>query len=418
VAHCNDRSDPEATDRHGTAAATSGRETEDGVIKDARARQRRHRYIGVAIVAMVAVVVALVLGVGGGGGSGTPAPKHVHRGGSKPAVAHTSAPPQRSVSLDDLTNAQAYSAGRYLYVAQQVNRPGRSTVLSELTRVKPTALKVLANRQLGSGFEQALLSHGVLWVTTASGRTEWLWRLDPASLGVIGKQALPGLVERDQDGFGSLAVAGGWLWVGSWSDLFRVSLTSGKITGTRQIPGAHGIDVAADAKGDMLIDSEGDQAAYVQRRNPVSGALLAQSADIPSRTKPHIGGVFGGDVWISVAEGMMGYVGPLSTSTLKPVAFAGAQPEPDVTDPDATIWGTNAVTARVIDGVLWVTAPPGGSKRNYCGSPITGVSRAPLGLGASATVLTVGPGRNIYYVTNGSTDVRQRLARAKMSPRC
>lgn len=100
---------------------------------------------------------------GGGDGDGTPAPQHVHRGGSKPTLVHTSAPPQRAVSLNDLTNAEAYGAGRYFYVAQQVSRPG-ITVIDELTRVNPSALKVITSLRLGSMFQQALLAHGVLWV--------------------------------------------------------------------------------------------------------------------------------------------------------------------------------------------------------------------------------------------------------------
>lgn len=318
--------------------------------------------------------------------------------------------------LRDLENAQAYAAGGRLYVAAQVSRPG-GEVFSELVRVDPANGRVRAARRLGSEFDQALLSHGVLWVTTTRGQSSWLWRLDPGSLAVRSKRLLSGSGQGPNGTTSeTMALAGDWLWVGGVDRLDRVSLVSGRVTRTVPVRDAHGIDVAADATGHVLIDSEGQQLARVQRREPISGRLLAQSPVYQGVSKPDIGGIFGGGVWISEATGMMGYVERLATDSLKPTSFAGAQPHPGITAPPS-IFGTSAISARVLDGVLWVTQPAGGPQRNYCGDPRTGRSRAPLVLGADALVLSVDAG-SVYYVPDASRPTSQDLDRAAIDRRC
>jgi len=315
-----------------------------------------------------------------------------------------------------LENPQAYAAGGRLYVAQQVSRPG-AEVLSELMRVDPVTGSILAVRRLGSAFDQALLSHGVLWVTTTRGQTSWLWRLDPGSLAVRFKQLLPGSGRGPSGGIvGMIALAGGWLWVGSWDRLDRVSPVSGRMTASVPVQDAQGIDVAADAAGRVLIDSEGQQLARVQRRDPATGRLIAQSPTYEGATKPYIGGIFDGGVWISEAGGMMGYVQRLAVSTLDPTSFPGAQPHPGITAPPS-IFGTNGISARVLDGILWVTQLAGGPQRDYCGDPLTGRSRAPLTLSSQALVLTVDAG-SVYYVPDASRPTAEELARAAIDPRC
>jgi hypothetical protein len=320
------------------------------------------------------------------------------------------------VLLRGLENAQAYAAGGRLYVAQQVSRPG-AEVLSELMRVDPVSGRVGAVRRLASAFDQALLSHDVLWATTTRGQTSWLWQLDPGSLAVRSKQLLPGSGRGPSGGIGAtIALAGGWLWVGSWDRLDRVSPVSARVTASVPVQGAHGIDVAADAAGRVLIDSEGQQRARVQRRDPATGRLIAQSPIYQGASKPYIGGIFAGGVWISEAGGMMGYVQRLAVGTVRPTSFAGAQPHPGITAPPS-IFGTNGISARVLDGILWVTQVAGGPQRNYCGDPLTGRSRAPLALGPQALVLTVGAG-SVYYVPDASRLTAEELARATIDPRC
>lgn len=75
------------------------------------------------------------------------------------------------------------------------------------------------------------------------------------------------------------------------------------MTAKLPVPDARGIDVAADAAGRVLIDSEGQQLAHVQRRDPATGRLIAQSPIYQGVSKPYIGGIFDGGVWISEAGG-------------------------------------------------------------------------------------------------------------------
>jgi hypothetical protein len=334
----------------------------------------------------------------------------------KPVRQSSLASLSRRVLLRGLENAQTYAAGGRLYVAQQVSRPG-AEVLSELMRVDPVSGGVRAARRLASAFDQALLSHGVLWVTTTRGERSWLWQLDPSSLAVRSKQLLPGSGQGLGGGIvGTIALSGGWLWVGSWDRLDRVSPVSGHVTAAEPVRGAQGIDVAADAGGRVLIDSEGHEHARVQRRDPTTGRLIAQSPVYQGVSKPYVGGIFDGGVWISEATGMMGYIERLAVGTLKPTSFAGAQPHPGITAPPS-IFGTNGISARMLDGILWVTQLAGGRQLNYCGDPLTGRSRAPLVLGSQAQLQTVDAG-SVYYIRDASRPTEQELARAGIDSRC
>jgi hypothetical protein len=176
------------------------------------------------------------------------------------------------------------------------------------------------------------------------------------------------------------------------------------------------VDVTSNAQGTVLIDSEGHESARVQRRDPHTGGLLAQSPVYLGVTKPYLGGVFRGGVWISQAGGMMGFVRRLSVTTLKPTAFAGAQANPGMTAPPE-MFGTNAVQARLIDSILWLTQPYGGTSSNYCGSPLTGRPAASLKLGNSYSLLAAGGGY-IYYVPSVARQTGQQLDRVSISPRC
>jgi hypothetical protein len=315
-----------------------------------------------------------------------------------------------------LENPQAYAAGGRLYVARQVTRPG-APVLSGLMRVDPVSGHVRAVRRLGSGFDQALLVKGILWVTTTRGRTSWLWRLDPGSLRVWSRNVLPG--SGTTDGLvGTLAVAGGWLWVGASDRLERVSLPSGTVTGQVVVPGAGGVDVAGDLSGRVLLDSEGHEFGRVQLRDPHTGVLIASASSGPFEgvTKPYVGGIADSAAWISQSGGMMGAVERLSLVTLRPTRFLGAHPHAGESGPPR-IDGTNGIAARLIAGVLWVTQQAGGAQRNYCGDPSTGRARAPLPFGQEGQFLAADDS-SIYYIPDASTPARAALARAPIDPRC
>jgi hypothetical protein len=282
-------------------------------------------------------------------------------------------------------------------------------------RVEALTGRVRAARRFGSAFDQALLSHGVLWVTTTRGPRSWLWRLDPSSLAVRSRDILPG-AWPDDGIVGTIALAGGWLWVGTSDRLDRVSPTSGHVTAAVAVRDAEGIDVAAAAAGRVLILSEGHARARIQRRDPSTGRLSGRSPIYEGVTKPYIGGIFGGGIWINESGGMMGYIERLAVGTLKPTSFAGARPHPGIIAPPA-IFGTNAITALVLDRVLWVTQPEGGPQSDYCGDPLTGRSRAALALGPQSLLLTVDAG-SVFYVPDASRPETEQLARAAIDPRC
>jgi len=357
------------------------------------------RSIGVSTrVAGVAVLLGLFVPAGCGSSSASSAPS---RGG-------------RQVLLRHLLNPHAYAAGGALYVAQQVTPPG-GRVLSELIRVDPVSGRVHAVRRLGSAFDQALLADGALWVSTTRGRTSWLWRLDPASLDVRSREVLPGS-GPDDGTVGGLAVAGGWLWGGNADRLDRVSLASGEVTAALPIPRAEGIGVAADPLGRLLLVSEGQGLARLQRRDPHTGALLASSPIFAGVTKPYIGGIFDGEAWISEAGGMMGYaervhVDDLAAArypSISSAARGGVSP---------LLNATNGIRVVVSDGILWVTQVAGGPQRNYCGNPVSGQPRAALGLPAQSWLLAVGP-TDFYYINGGATGTLGELVRAPIDPRC
>ena len=170
-----------------------------------------------------------------------------------------------------------------------------------------------------------------------------------------------------------------------------------------------------DAAGQTLVDSTGRQSAYVQTRDPKDGSLVAQSSTIESVSRPYVGGVFGNGIWVSNATGNAGYIERFSLRTLNFTSFRGARPHRGVNMP-ASILGTNGITARVIDATLWVTQAGGGPQRNYCGDPLTGVSRAALRLPAQAEVLTI-DARRIYFLPIDSVR-NEELEWAPESPRC
>ncbi len=322
--------------------------------------------------------------------------------------------------LRGLRNFEAYAAGERLWVTQQTNTLGQS-VVDEIMRVLPSSGRVLATRSLGGTYWQALLARGVLWVTSSVGRSVWLWRMRPDSLAVISRARLPGSVAGGQSfgSFGTLAVAGGWLWVGGWDTLDRLSLRSAKASLTIRIPGAEGVDVASNPSGDALVDSEGHEFGHVQRRDPRTGRLLAQAPSYNGVTKPQIGGVSGGGIWLTEATGMMGYAQRISLASLRPMPLPKAPRTPGLKNSTAIIEGSNAISVRVINGALWVNQSAGDAADNYCGDPATGEPLSALKLGATAgDLLAVGP-RSIYYMPGlAGGGMRPQLDRAAINRRC
>jgi hypothetical protein len=288
-----------------------------------------------------------------------------------------------------------------VFVAWQTGQPGSPAVRSELARIDATTGRIQA-RQRFSGFVlQALQAAGSLWVATWIGpalATETLMRLNTRTLQVTKRWRI-GIGGGPDWAAQVLVVAGGGLWDAGGNRLVRVSLPSGMMTTSIALPGAASSDLSANAAGTKLLvgvaDSEGR--GVVQRRDAATGAVLA-SRRVSGVAAPMVAGPVGRAVWMSEATGMMGYVQRLDATSLtadRSTCWEGQSTSTCVT-------GTNGITARVADGLLWVTQVAGGSARNYCADPLDGRKLAPIELPepTQEIVLAIAP-RQVFYAAPG-----------------
>jgi hypothetical protein len=168
--------------------------------------------------------------------------------------------------------------GGHLYVTWQVNSPTAAVPQFELARVNQVTGAIAALHLLVPGRVGApLVAGGSLWVPVATAAGESLLRLNPGDLAETGNVSVSG-GSAESVGRGShLAVAGGALWVAGGDRLLRVSLVTGQVIAALPLPGAATSGVAANGNGTMLVVSEANDSGVgsVQRRDPVTGALLA-----------------------------------------------------------------------------------------------------------------------------------------------
>jgi hypothetical protein len=273
---------------------------------------------------------------------------------------------------------------------------------------------------LAGDVDHMLVAAGRLWVTATRGHTtDLLWTDARFGSWSVFSTRLSGPAAPRRDigplganrSVGSMAVAGGWLWVANGTSLDRISLSNPRVT-TRIVLGsllmARGGYVAADPTGRVLLVSED---GYIQRRDPHSGAVIATAGPFDhGAITPQIGGIIDGGAWISDATGVGGRVARLDVNMLKPTPI-----------PAALARASNTIQARVISGILWITHVGDGKRLNYCGDPATGRPRAPLSLPAGARLLTADSG-SIYYSRSihipDQSAPRFDVVRAPIDPRC
>lgn len=275
-----------------------------------------------------------------------------------------------------------------LFVAWQVNAAPAAVPQFELALVDQATGAVEASHRFAPGYIGSPLAAGHwLWVTTSPGaKGESLLRLNPSDLAVTEDLPVVGASFTAVAAGSHLAVAGGALWVTGGDRLLRVSLASGRLLAAITLPGAFTSDVAASSDGTVLVVGEAADTGLgsVQRRNPVTGALLA-SHSTAGVTAPELGGVIDSGVWASVPTGMLGYVERFTVAKMAPEA---------ATD----VSGTNGIRAIVADGVVWITDSVGGAGRNYCANPVTGrrLATIPLPNLNQDYLLAVSP-QSLYY---------------------
>jgi hypothetical protein len=275
------------------------------------------------------------------------------------------------------------ASGLYLTWVTSKLPLGRSSEREELARVDTTTGDVTAERALVGRVAGVVELRGSLFVTvTAHGAR--LIRLDPVSLAETGHWYVSmGFLE----GTSSIVSAAGGVWVAAGRRLVRFTPTRGKAVAAITMERAAESDVATDATGSLLLVGEADATGvgHIQRRDPLTGRLVAESPALEGVANPFVTSVAGGDVWVSEATGMMGYVRLYSLTSLTPVGGSCATGTPSAT----CVHGTNAISAQVSDGVLFVTQPAGGPAQNFCAAT-DGQVLARLAIPASDTLLAVG----------------------------
>jgi hypothetical protein len=281
--------------------------------------------------------------------------------------------------------------GGRLYVTWQVNAANAAIPRFELTRVDQATGAIKATRLLVPGQAGTpLAAVGSLWLPIVTSAGESLLRLNPVDLAQTGELSIRGVPDSGTSAGSHLAVADGSLWVADGGRLLRVSLQTGQLVTTIPLPGAATSGVAANNNGTVLMVSEATDGGLgqVQRRNPVSGTVIA-SYQMIGVTAPEIDGVIKSGVWIAEATGMMGYVERFS---IERSGVATVAP-----DPATRVEGTNGIHVTVVGGLAWVTE--GGDPRyDYCADPVTGhvLARIPLPDPPQDGVLAISA-RYVYY---------------------
>ena len=95
---------------------------------------------------------------------------------------------------------------------------------------------------------------------------------------------------------------------------------------------------------------------------------------------------------------MTGYVERLDAATLTAAGSSCAEGR----STNTCLEGTNDITARLANGLLWVTQVAGGNGRNYCADPSNGRPLTPIRLPSQPEdeVLAIAP-RRIFYAVPG-----------------
>jgi hypothetical protein len=318
-----------------------------------------------------------------------------------PQPAGSAAPGLSDVFRRPLLNPRVTVTHGVFLVAWEVSPPGEAPIRSELARFDAATGRIEATQNVTGVVGQVLDASGSLWCVTETGSmpaAETLLQLNPATLRVI-RQRRIGTGGEFAWAAQTLVVAGRWLWVAGGNRLLRVWPRTGGVTVSIVLPRAASSDVSANSAGTTLIVGEADEEGRgaVQRRDPATGALLASHA-VEGVAAPTVAGPVGSAVWISEATGMMGYVQRLGSASMRPDGSICAEGRITAT----CVPGTNGITARVADGLLWITQVAGGSQRNYCARPVSGRAIAPVVLPRPSQDIVLGIASDrIFYAAPG-----------------
>lgn len=272
---------------------------------------------------------------------------------------------------------------------------GQAPIREELARVDPATGQVKAEREVNGSVLDVVASDGFLFVTTRTSSGEDLLRLAQRTLAE--SRSWQVLKSDTYFGQGTMALAGGGLWVASGDRLDRFSLPHVVMTKTIELLGAASSDVTTDSTGSVLVVTKADEGGtgMLERRDPVTGALLRTSSSISGLVDPHVNGIIGNDIWVSEATGMMGYT---ELYDLDDLTAVGAPCNEGASNPTCLV-GTNSIAAQLTRDLLWVTQTAGGPARNFCGQP-DGRVEARLSVPDNDSVLGIGTQNDVIFVLN------------------
>ena len=327
-----------------------------------------------------AAALALVVGLAGASIS------RVEGSAAEPESTSAAALPAGSRLLADVQDPlrSGYAAGGSLYLPYDRPYGEHTGEVYELAQLDASDGHDLAVRSFANAIDDMVLADGSLWLTTSSGDATTLWRLDPRGLAVRASRALPSS-RLAKAITGSLALAGGHLWVGA-GQLDRVSLTSGRVDRVVAAPDRGPVQLASDPAGSVLLASLGyEHPTYLARLDPGTGALRAQVTVPRSAAQPTFGGIIDGGAWIQNVVGTTTSTWRVNVTNLassRPLKLPGAM---------------GAIAARVIGDRLWVTEASRAGNLSYCANPLNASARVRLPALPGDSVLLTTDASDIFY---------------------
>jgi hypothetical protein len=261
-----------------------------------------------------------------------------------------------------------------------------------------TTGQVEAERSLQGELDSGVLYGGSLFVVTTAPSGVWLLRLDSQTLSLEGRRHVAPVSKPLS--VGSLVVVGKALWVAGGDRLLRVSLSTNRPIVSLVVKAASRWNLATDPGGHALVVSEStvDGIARIERRDPLTGRLLASTPPLVTVGGMRLGGVYGDGVWTAHAGGMRGAVERFDLMTMNPPRCA------PVGNTDTCVQGSNGISVLVSYGLLWVFGAelaPGWPLNDYCANPTTGHALASLSIRPNDSLIAVGS--HLLYIADEGT---------------
>jgi hypothetical protein len=285
-----------------------------------------------------------------------------------------------------------------LYMAWSTSTLG-TVNLDELGLMSRSNGQVEAERSLQGALDSGVLYGGSLFVVTTAPSGVWLLRLDSQTLSLESRWHVAAASKPLS--VGSLAIVGKTLWVAGGDRLLRVSLSTNRPLVSLVVTAASRWSLATDPEGHALVvsASTADGIARIERRDPLTGRLLASTPPLVTVDGFRLGGVYGDGVWTASPGGMLGAVERFDLMTMNPPRCAS------VGNTDACVQGSNGISVLVSHGLLWVFGAeqaPGGPLNDYCANPTTGHVLAAVSIQPNEDSL-IAVGSHLLYIADQGT---------------